>query len=252
MRRIILALLSFVLVAVACVTDLPADPTTTTTTPDAGPQLITERWLRRGLDLHSIQTLDEPIAQFIFDEHVEVLGSGLAHDWDRNPTGWILARPQHIVGTPFKYHRSSSAVPPTPLATGSVTETDCRNLTGRRGGYYRRLFDCLRIRPASPIEHEINDTTTRIRSPKPTVLTQSLELETGESFEAGVELRCRPQLRRRSDFTPAVRAEQLRASPNPMTRSSEHSVKDLISRSIAIRLMDFVDTLNSAAGRHAI
>ena len=52
MKRLILILLAFLLLAAGCVTDLPADPTTTTTTPDVGPQLITERWLRRGLDLH--------------------------------------------------------------------------------------------------------------------------------------------------------------------------------------------------------
>ena len=158
MKRIILALLALLLLAAGCVTDLPADPqvvteryefdagdpfetTTTTTEPDAGPQLITERWLRRGLDLHVIQIASmNPIAQFIFDQHVEVLGSGLAHDWDRHPTGWILARPQHIVGTPFRIVVEFGG-PTYAAGAGTVTETDCRNLAGRRGVDYRGLHD---------------------------------------------------------------------------------------------------------------
>ena len=256
MKRLILTLLAFLLLAAGCVTDLPADPlgvteqyefepgdpvetTTTTTEPDAGPQLITERWLRRGLDMHTIQTIDEPVAQFLFDQHVEVLGSGLAHDWDRHPTGWILARPQHIVGTPFKIIVEFGG-PTYAAGDGTVTETNCRNLPG--GGVATTGdYSTVSNETDSPIEHEINDTTTESES-QTNSLAQSLELSTGESFEAGVNFGG-AEAKTTLDFTQTfgLNTESIAESAS----SSEHSVKDL-TEVAGNTTVNFADTLNSS------
>ena len=253
MKRTIVALLALVLLAAGCVTDLPADPLgvteqsefetgdpfeTTTTTADAGPQLITERWLRRGLDLHVIQSIDEPVAQLIFDQHVEVIGSGLAHDWDRHPTGWILARPQHIVGTPFKIIVEFGG-PTYAAGAGTVTETNCRNLPGggvSTTGDYTTVANMT----DSPIEHEINDTVTQSESHSNS-LTESLELSAGETVEAGVSFGG-VEAKTTLDFTQTFGLTT--ESVASYESSSEHSVKDLIEVD-GHTTIDFADTLNS-------
>ena len=176
MKRICLLIL-FVMVAVSCsgMTYISDPP------PADGPQLITEELLRRQLDLHTIQTLDEPIAQLLYNEHVVVVNSGLVETWDQRPVGFITYRPRYWNGTPFTAHILFGAPDYAPDG-GTVTESDCQTQPG--GVQTTGEFTDIDNDTDQEIEHEIEKAVTETSS-STVSLSESLELVTGQTFEAG-------------------------------------------------------------------
>ena len=177
MKRIILALLAFVLLAAGCADERAPDPDY-----DPGPQLVTERYLRRELDLHTLQTLDVVIAQMLLDQHAVVVGSHLSPHWDRDATGYVVYKPRNWAGTPFVATVVFGA-PGYAADGGSVTESNCVNLPG--GGVSTTgEFTTIENDTDEPIEHEISESVTETES-HTTSLTETLELDSGQTFEAG-------------------------------------------------------------------
>ena len=152
-------------------------------TPD-GPQLITEQYERRQLDLHVIQTLDEPIAQALLDEHAVVTGSGLLATWDKSPVGWIDYRPRYYTGPHFRAHILFGAPGYAPDG-GSIVESDCRELPGA-GVQTTGEFTSVDNQTDSPIEHKISKSVTETASTTNT-MTESVEYGSDQSVEAGTD-----------------------------------------------------------------
>ena len=168
-------------IAVAC-TGVPGPSRATAPAdPEPGPQLITEEFLRRQLDLHTIQTLAEPIAQLLFDSHVVVHGSGLLATWDRDPVGYIHYGP-HWQDVPYTAHVRFGDPTYRPDG-GTVNEHDCQQLPGA-GTKTTGEFTSVDNRIEGVIEHKISKSVTESRTVTNS-LTQTLELESGQTFEAG-------------------------------------------------------------------
>ena len=181
MRRL-LAIIACTVLAACTGAALPADAE-----PDGfsdGPQLLTEQYLRRQLDLHVIQTIDEPLAQAMYDEHVTVVNSGLLATWDKDPVGFIVYRPRGWVGTPFTMHVRFGS-PNYSADGGTVNEHDCKELPGA-GVQTTGEFTSITNGIEGVIEHKVSKSVTETNSVSNT-LSQSLDLTSGQSFEAGYE-----------------------------------------------------------------
>ena len=177
MKRLILILLAFLLLAAGCADERAPDPDY-----DPGPQLVTERYLRRELDLHTLQTLDVVIAQMLLDQHAVVVGSHLSAHWDRDATGYVVYKPRNWAGTPFVATVIFGA-PGYAADGGSVTETNCKNLPG--GGVSTTgEYSTVENDTDEPIEHEISDSVTETESHS-TSLTETVEFDFGLTVEAG-------------------------------------------------------------------
>ena len=147
-----------------------------------GPQLVTEQYKRRQLDLHVIQSIDEPVAQALLDEHAVVLRSGLLDTWDKSPLGFVDYRPRGYTGPAFRAHVLFGSPGYAPDG-GHITTSDCRELPGA-GVQTTGEFTSVDNETDSPIEHKISKSVTESSSTTNT-MTESVEYGSGESVEAG-------------------------------------------------------------------
>ena len=203
MRRLLAPIAAALLLAVSCTTEPPPEPagefgagprliteeylqrrlhSHVTQTLDGGPQLITEEYLRRGLDLHVTQTLDVVIVEALGGRGWEVVASGLSEHWDRDATGWVTYRPPHYSGPAFRAE-IIFAGPAYAADGGSVVEDNCRELPGA-GVATTGEFSDIDNETDIEIEHDISKAVTESESHS-TSLTQSLELSSGQTIEAG-------------------------------------------------------------------
>ena len=206
--------------------------------PSGGPQLITEEYLRRQLDLHVIQTLDVVWVEALGGRGWEVVGSGLSEHWDRDATGWVTYRPPYYHGPAFRFEVIFGG--PAYAAGGSVTTGDCRELPGgvqTTGEYIERDNERDEL-----LEVEIEHATAEISSHS-TSLTQSLELDSGQTIEAGASFGG-VEAKATISFEEHFRLE----SGSVASESTEHdeAVKD-ITEVAAHEEATFVFTVNAGA-----
>ena len=189
MRRLFALLLAGVLLALSCTADVadvadtrpPVAPAPPADATPPGPQLVTERFKRRALDLHVMQTVDTVIAEGLGGETWHVVGSGLSEHWDRDATGWVTFRPPHYDGPAFRA-TVTFAGPSYAPDGGSVTTGDCRELPGgvqTTGEYIVRDNERSELLEVE-IDHAVSETSSQTTS-----LEETLELDSGETFEAG-------------------------------------------------------------------
>ena len=194
MKRLTLILLAaFALLACAPSEDVAEGPRT---------QLVTEDYLRRQLDIRTAHLWGQVAAELLtgnlatadFGEHLvgtpaapRVTGAWADTDWPNNRRVYVEFE---ITGSPYRGNWYRLEIdfkgPDYNTAGGSVTQGECRQRPGA-GVATTGEFTTIENRLDTPIEHQISKTVTETTASSIS-LTESLELSSGVTVEAGTDV----------------------------------------------------------------
>ena len=192
MKRIALLILALALLGCAQ-QDLAEGPRT---------QLVTEDYLRRQLDIKTAHLWGQVVAELLtgnlatddFGEHLagtpaapRVTGVWADTDWPDNRRVYVEFE---ITGQPYAHNWYRLAIdfkgPDYNTSGGSVTQGECRQRPGA-GVATTGEFTTIENRLDTPIEHQISKTVTETTASSIS-LTESLELSSGVTVEAGTDV----------------------------------------------------------------